>query len=350
MKSFVESVALSLGVLCLFCLLASQAETVKRPAIPVCHEPLRLECPDRASPLDANAPCRCSGNVVKRRDEKCPENSTALHASASFASASLRCSVRVVDDSIGVCNHGMVVDVRKNMCMASRTMEALCHCPESFFIQGEHCVKEVGSPTVGRRRLLTGGSGRRLSEAASADSSRTDGVRLVGNAGGGRAIVQDMECRCPGGMITAAQFRRRTADSTIDKEEEEADKIVRPGHGGCVLVEYHDLLNKCTDDKGKVTVDSDGNPTGTNDCSNYVVVLADKYCKQDGKGKEKWEEKCAGEKDDGRRGFGFLVNDKHCWCEKKQVQPVHWACVRGGKLDIERDANGVVSSATCDSS
>eukprot|EP00922_Rhytidocystis_sp_ex-Travisia-forbesii_P026727 GHVS01039103.1.p1 GENE.GHVS01039103.1~~GHVS01039103.1.p1 ORF type:complete len:359 (+),score=71.84 GHVS01039103.1:173-1249(+) len=340
-----------------FSFLAPNVEAL--PAIPLCREPLRLQClptavaapaaPTTTSPV---APCVCVGTLERRRDERCPDNSKPQNPSPSFASSSMRCVVEVTDETLGVCNHGMVKDVRNNKCMASRTMEAMCHCPAGFVIQGQHCVKEVGSPTVARRRLFKGK--RSLGETPSSSSGRRqgdgDGVRLVGNGLSGKAIVRDLECRCPDAMITAAQFRRRTADSSVDEVEEEADKIVRPGHGGCVLVEYHDLLNKCTDDKGKVTVDSDGNPTKTNDCTNKVVVLADKYCKQDEQEEagEKWVQKCAGPGVGGGRGFGFLANDKHCWCEKKHEQAVNWTCVRGGTPNIERDSNGVVTRATCE--
>eukprot|EP00922_Rhytidocystis_sp_ex-Travisia-forbesii_P068861 GHVS01102723.1.p1 GENE.GHVS01102723.1~~GHVS01102723.1.p1 ORF type:complete len:342 (+),score=59.70 GHVS01102723.1:103-1128(+) len=340
MKSSVSSIAFSMGFL--YCLLSpiGASETVSLPAIPVCPDPLRLECPAPASASDAHQPCRCAGTVVKSRDEKCPNDSIALTPSASFASSSLRCALTVTDAEDGVCNHGMVLDVRRNMCMASRTMEALCRCPEDFSIHGQYCVKEIGSPTVVRRRL------RNLFE----DSANGEGgVRLIGK-GIGRAMMKDLECRCPDGMFTAAQFKRRTSDSTVDLEEEEADKIVRPGHGGCVMVEYHEVLKKCTDKKGETTVDSDLNPTHTNDCTNTVIVLADKYCKQDEEGgEEKWVEKCAGPKAGGGRGFGFLVNDKHCWCEKKKVEEVRWECPRGGKRTIKRNANGVVTSASCES-
>eukprot|EP00922_Rhytidocystis_sp_ex-Travisia-forbesii_P018014 GHVS01026833.1.p1 GENE.GHVS01026833.1~~GHVS01026833.1.p1 ORF type:complete len:277 (+),score=59.11 GHVS01026833.1:125-832(+) len=233
-------------------------------------------------------------------------------------------------------------------------MEALCHCHEGFVLHGKKCVKDVGTPAIERRqRLLMGFKAftREGEEQQVAGGGRV-GARLVGS-GGGKAIVKDVECRCPETMMTAAQFKRRTSDSTIDEQEEQSDATVRPGHGGCVMVEYHEPLKKCTDKKG-TTVDSDGNATQTNDCTNSVTVIADKYCKDDEvDGGEKWVESCAAganrnRHSGGSRGFGFLINDKNCWCEKKQTQSVHWICVRKGKLHIEKDANGVVTTAVCE--
>eukprot|EP00922_Rhytidocystis_sp_ex-Travisia-forbesii_P057886 GHVS01085651.1.p1 GENE.GHVS01085651.1~~GHVS01085651.1.p1 ORF type:complete len:252 (+),score=55.69 GHVS01085651.1:440-1195(+) len=249
----------------------------------------------------------------------------------------------------------MVLDVRKNMCMASRTMEALCHCPDGFVLHGKKCVKDVGTPTIERRRRLLMGFrtfGQEGQEQKVAGEGRVGGARLVGS-GGGTAIVKDVECRCPKTMMTAAQFKRRTSDSTIDEVEEQSDSIVHPGHGGCVMVEYHEPLKKCTDSIGTTTVDSDGNATPTNDCTNTVTVIADKYCKDEGSDGEKWIESCGGGSNRNRlsgnkRGFGFLVNDKNCWCEKKQTQAVHWICVRKGKLNIQKDGSGVVTTAVCE--